>query len=146
MADDPATDGPMACWPEVAAVDGAAETLRRIKPGRTLVLATGAEVSTEAEVRQALARVRLDEWIDRVFCYQNTGVKKADGGFYPLVLERLGARPDEALMVGDSYEKDAAAANRAGMRAVWFNPRSAEERSGPLLRTIHRLAELPVLL
>lgn len=146
MADDPSMCGSMAYWPRVEAVDGAVETLRRIKPGRTLALATGAEVSTEAEIRAALARVELDGWIDAVFCYKNTGLRKPEEAFYRFILERLGARPGDALMVGDSYEKDAAAANRVGMRAVWFAPRSSAEKNSSMMKTIHHLMELPHLL
>jgi putative hydrolase of the HAD superfamily len=146
MVDDPTMDGSMAYWPAVEAVAGAVETLRRIKPGRTLALATGAEVSTEAEIRAALARVELDGCIDAVFCYKNTGLRKPEEAFYRFILQKLGARPEEALMVGDSFEKDVAAANRVGMRAVWFNPRSSAEKHGIMLKTIHHLLELPSLL
>ncbi len=146
MVDNIAMDGSMAYWPRVDAVDGAVETLRRLKPGRRLVLATGAQVSTEPEIRVALARVGLNEYIDEVFCHKNTGLNKPEEAFYRFILERLGHNPEEVLMVGDSFEKDVAAANRVGMRAVWFNPRSSEKKQFPLIKTIHHLLELPHLL
>ena len=45
-------------------------------------------------------------------------------------------------MVGDSYEEDVLGANRAGLRAVWFNPRSDAEHSGELRRTVQDLRDL----
>ncbi|MHC1781297.1 MAG: HAD family hydrolase [Anaerolineaceae bacterium] len=146
MVDDALMKGSMAYWPSVEALPGAAETLSRIKPGRLLALATGAEFSSEAEIRLALARVDLNGWIDAIFCFKNTGLQKPEVAFYRHILDRLGVDPEETLMVGDSFEKDIAAANRAGMRAVWFNPLSNEERNNPMVQTIHHLLELPVLL
>jgi putative hydrolase of the HAD superfamily len=146
MVDDITMEESMAYWPRVEAVDGAVETLRRLKPGRRLVLATGAEVSTEAEIRKALARVDLNKYIDDVFCHKNTGLHKPEEAFYRFILERLGLNPDDALMVGDSIEKDVVAANRVGMRAVWFNPHSSMEKHSPVMKTIHHLLELPLLL
>jgi HAD superfamily hydrolase (TIGR01509 family) len=146
MVDDALMKGSMAYWPAVKALPGAAETLSRIKPGRLLALATGAEVSTEAEIRLALARVELDGWIDAVFCFKNTGLHKPDEAFYRHILDKLDIAAGETLMVGDSFEKDVAAANRVGIPAVWFNPISGEERNTPMIRTIHHLLELPDLL
>ncbi len=149
MKDDPTMNLPMARWPRVEAVEGAVDCLKKLKglrPPLVLALATGAEVSTEVEIRQALARVELDELIDRVFCFKNCGLRKPTLEFYEHVLKELGARPQEAVMVGDSYEKDVLAANRAGLRAVWFNPRTGEERVDAMVRTIHRLGELPGLI
>jgi HAD superfamily hydrolase (TIGR01509 family) len=145
MMDDASMKGSMAYWPKVEAIPGAAETLSRIKPGRLLALATGAEFSSEAEIRLALARVKLDTWIDAIFCFKNTGLQKPDVAFYRHILNRLDMGPGETLMVGDNFEKDIAAANRAGMRAAWFNPRSAEKKKSRMFWTIHHLLELPEL-
>ena len=37
-------------------------------------------------------------------------------------------------------------ANRCGLRAVWFNPNSPEDRRNEKQRTIHKLGALPDLL
>jgi HAD superfamily hydrolase (TIGR01662 family) len=147
MKDDPAMTLPMARWPRVEAVPGAVEALTALTAaGLYLGLATGAEVSTEEEILYALGRVGLAQVISHVFCFKNCGLRKPTPGFYAHVLETLGARPEEAVMVGDSFEKDVAAAVRVGMRAVWFNPRTPEVREDVMFRTIHRLEELPNLL
>jgi len=46
-------------------------------------------------------------------------------------------------MVGDNYEADVLGANVCGIRAVWFNEHSLEERAGILHITIHTLGALP---
>lgn len=146
MVDNPSMKASMAYWPKVETVAGAADCLEAIKPGRILGLATGAEISTEAEIRLALARVNLSEWIDSIFCFKNTGLHKPDAEFYAHILQKLDARPEQVLMVGDNFEKDVAASLAVGMRAVWFNRRTTEDRNGPSFRTIHHLENLPLLL
>lgn len=57
------------------------------------------------------------------------GLPKSDPGFYREAVARLGYRPDEAVMVGDSYENDVVAAKRAGLKAVRFAPDAAGRTS-----------------
>ena len=49
-------------------------------------------------------------------------------------------------MVGDNYDVDVIGAIRSGIRAVWFNCQSEEERFGTMQRTIYDLSELPITL
>ena len=45
-------------------------------------------------------------------------------------------------MVGDSFERDVLAANRVGMFAVWFNPRSEKKSNTEQHVTAHSMDEL----
>lgn len=146
MKDDPTMSQPMALWPRVEAIADAQETLQLLHVDRTIGLATGAEISTESDIRTALRRVNLDDYFDHIFCYTNTGFHKPSLEFYRFILESLRARADEVLMVGDAFEKDVQAANRAGIRAVWFNPLTTEEKTANMYRTIHNLTEIETLL
>ena len=147
MHDDfPTSTVPMVEWETVRAVEGIAGALERLHAGgRTCILATSAAISDEAQIRGALARVGLDRYFARIYCFQNTGLPKGVD-FYRHILADLGIDPASAVMVGDSFEKDVAAANAAGLPSVWFNPRSDEVRSGEQHATIHSLGELPGLL
>jgi putative hydrolase of the HAD superfamily len=142
MVNDPAQTAPMAEWPAVRSVPGAEQALRQLKAaGKVICLATSADVSDEAQIRAALARVGLEQSIDQVFCFKNTGLPKGEA-FYRKLLRALGISPAQALMVGDSFEKDVLAANAAGMAAIWFNERSPEQRTGALHLTVHSMDEL----
>lgn len=142
MVDDPAQTTPMAEWPTVRSVPGAEQTLRQLKAaGKVICLATSANVSDEVQIRAALARVSLEQFISRVFCFKNTGLPKGEA-FYQKVLGNLSISPTQALMVGDSFEKDVLAANAAGMAAIWFNERTPEQRQGALHLTVRSMDEL----
>ena len=127
MVDDGSQTGPMATWPKVAAVDGAQETLRRLRPHYRLLVATNADESSGPDVRAALARVGLDAAIDGVVSSRDVGARKPDAAFFAAALRqagvhRRGVAPARAVMVGDSIANDVAGAKAAGLRAVWFNP------------------------
>jgi putative hydrolase of the HAD superfamily len=142
MYDDPAQAAPMAEWPQVRAVPGAREVLARLKArGKVIVVATSAAVSDEAQIRGALARAELAGFVDKIFCFKNTGLPKGEH-FYRRILDDLGIPASQALMVGDSFEKDVLAANAAGVTAVWFNEKSAEARQGERHATFHSLEAL----
>lgn len=142
----PEFEGPMSKWPRVEAIPHAKEALAGLRPGPIIGLATNAIESTEAEIREALARVHLDEFVDRVFCYRRIGHKKPSALFFGSILTLLGLEPSRVALVGDDFEQDVLGANRSGIRAVWFNPRSRVEQSGEMHRTIHDLRELDGIL
>jgi putative hydrolase of the HAD superfamily len=142
MRDFPQYTTPMAAWPRVEAVEGAEEVLRRLQPVVTLILATNAALSDEADIRRALDRVHLGVYFQKIYCLKNTGYQKPSPEFYTAILHDLGANPADALMVGDSFENDVLGANRVGIRAVWLNLKDAETKTGGLYQTIHALREL----
>ena len=48
------------------------------------------------------------------------GVRKPDPQIFTLGVKALGIKPEEAVVVGDSYDKDIMPAKAAGCRAVWL--------------------------
>jgi putative hydrolase of the HAD superfamily len=145
MRDFKEFSGPMKDWPRVEAVPGTAEVLAALHPGWTLCLATNADVSTEADIRLALRRVGLDQWLDKLYCFKAIGHKKPSPEFFAYILNDLKLTPEQVIMVGDYYEADVLGANRSSLRAVWFNEGSEKNRTRDLVRTIHRLGELPAV-
>jgi FMN phosphatase YigB (HAD superfamily) len=145
MKDDPTQNVPMVEWPIVEAIDGAKEVLRTLHSHRMIVMATSADQSDEANIRLALQRVDLEGYFDRIYCFKNTGLRKTTEGFYRYILEDLKASSSEVLMIGDNFEGDVLAPNRAGIAAVWLNRKDAENRSGEQYVTVHNLQDLLLL-
>ena len=142
MKDDPVMNTPMVDWPQVRMVDGVDALLETIHTnGRIIALATSADVSTEAQIRAALARVNLEQYFDKIYAFGNTGLRKS-AAFYQFILDDLKVQPADVLMIGDSFEKDVFAANQVGILAVWFNLPTAETRDGAAFVTVHSMAEL----
>lgn len=142
MRDHPEILIPMVEWETVEVIEGIAEVLEILRSsGRQIVLASSAAISDEDQIRGALRRGELDQYFARIYCFKNTHLPKGEE-FYRYILKDLGIPAEEALMVGDSFEKDVQAANEAGLFAVWFNPHSDQEREGALYVTLHSMEDL----
>ena len=143
MYDDyPASTVPMVKWDTVRAVPGIVEVLEYLLASRRrIALATSAQISDEGQIRGALARVGLDQYFFRIYCFKNTNLPKGEA-FYRHILGDLGIPASDALMVGDSFEKDTQIPNLLGMSAVWFNQRTEETRTEERLVTVHSMGDL----
>lgn len=138
--------GPMCSWPKVECLPGALDMMRSIKGRVGIALGTNAADSTEQEIQEALQQVGLDAFVERIFCFRSVGCKKASPPFFTHVLQQLEVRASQLVMVGDDFEQDVTAANAMGIKAVWFNARDLESRSGADFCTIHEFKELPLVL
>jgi putative hydrolase of the HAD superfamily len=143
MRDFPEYRGPMVDWPEIACLPAARETLAALHADWIIALATNAADSNEDQIWAALARGSLKPFIDMVFCYRRLGVKKPEPAYFQAALQQLDLPPAAGVMVGDDFGVDITGALRSGLRAVWLNEESGEDRHGPGYTTIHSLVELP---
>jgi len=83
-----------------------------------------------------------EEARDRQFLSFETGLLKPDPEFFLHALRTVGARPDEAIMVGDTYANDILPAIQLGMRTVWVLHRPQKERAA-LVRVLNGDAPSP---
>jgi len=142
MYDDPALTVPMVEWKAVRVVEGIADVLADLhSSGRKIILATGAMISDEGQIRGALARAGLDSYFFRVYCFKNTHLPKGEA-FYRHILADLGVPASDVVMVGDFFEKDVQIPNSLGIFAVWFNQRTGEIRNNELHTTVHSMYDL----
>lgn len=146
MSEDGPQDRSMADWPTVQAIEGAQSVLADLASRYTLAVATNATISNHGDIARALQRVGLAGFMKEIFCYTEIGSKKDEPRFWQVVLDRLDARADEVLMVGDSLAQDVHGPQQAGIRAIWFNwKRAPRPREGEVTEIL-RLDELPLLL
>ncbi len=131
----PELPGPMEKWPIVEVVPGAVEAIEQLRRDAFVCLATNAADSDERAIGAALARVGLDTHFDRIFCFENVGCRKPTEAYYQTVLDTLGLSPDRVFMIGDDFDVDVVGATAVGIRSVWLNLLSGEERSGSLYTT-----------
>jgi putative nucleotidyltransferase with HDIG domain len=122
MRDFPEYEGSMADWPRVEVVPDLPAVLSILVEDYTLALATNAAESNSKQVQAALRRVGLEDYFSFIFTARELGTSKHDPDYYPQVLKTLNCLPEQALMVGDNYETDIAAAKSAGIHTAWFAP------------------------
>lgn len=121
MEDLPGQSGPMALWPQVEAVTGAADVLRELSRHGKCHIATNADNSTAEQIRQALQRVGIDQFIGEIFCFREIGHKKPEAAFFEAILSILQVPKTSVVMIGDSLENDVWGALAAGIDAIWLN-------------------------
>ena len=92
--------------------------LERLKPRYRMGVVSNANGS----VVRKLTRLGLARHFDAILDSHTEGVEKPDPRIFRIALERLGARPEEALHVGDFYHVDVTGARSAGIRAVLLDP------------------------
>ena len=106
---------------------------RRAVPGATLLLRElrrrvriGVVTNNfEEEQIGKLAACGLTELVDALVTSEAAGCAKPAPEIFRAALRRLDCAPEQAVMVGDSWEIDVLGARGAGIRAVWFNPRGS---------------------
>jgi FMN phosphatase YigB (HAD superfamily) len=143
MKDLPGFSGPMVGWPRVEAIEGAFEVLEQLHKSWMVALATNAVNSNEEQIWAALRRISLDCFVDKIYCFRKIGHKKPSPEFFAYVLNDLGLDSSSVFMVGDDFESDIVGAVRCGLRAIWLNKQSDEERTADMYRTVHDLRSLP---
>lgn len=74
------------------------------------------------EQREKLEHCGLAPHVDVLIVSEEAGVLKPDPAIFAMALEALAVRPEEAVMLGDSWTADIVGARAAGIRAIWFNP------------------------
>lgn len=101
---------------------GAAEVLDDLARDHRIGLVTNGASCLQ---REKLAGCGLADRFDAVVVSGDLGTRKPDPAVFQRALDLLGARPGEAVMVGDSPERDIAGAHACGIRGVLLSAREA---------------------
>ena len=119
----------------------AAPALRELRAaGVKLVAASNWDVS----LHEQLERTGLTPLLDGALSSAEVGAPKPDPRIFTRALALAGARPEEALHVGDDLEADVGGALAAGLEPVLID-RDGSLDPPPGVRRIASLAELPAL-
>ncbi|MFQ5927758.1 MAG: HAD family hydrolase, partial [Terriglobia bacterium] len=85
-------------------------------------LALAVVSNSSGHCQQLLAGVGLAELFDLIVDSTIVGVEKPHAEIFAHALTPLGVGAEEALMVGDFYSLDVVGAERAGLRALLYDP------------------------
>ena len=108
---------------------GCAEYLDDLRK-RGVSLAWVTNNTTERQLSK-LRRLGLEGAADFLITSEEAGAEKPDPAPLDLALSKLGSRPEETWMIGDSLTEDIAAARTRNLTAVWFRRHGASEE-GPV--------------
>lgn len=105
------------CYSEArACVEEARPVLEKLSAVYPMVLVS----NFYGNVETVLADFDLDRYFRAVIESAVVGVRKPDPRIFELGVEALGLKPQEVLVVGDSYSKDIVPAESIGCRTAWL--------------------------
>lgn len=144
MRDIPGQPGPMAGWPVVEAMPGAAAALRALAhlPVQVQRVGTNATESDGAQVALALERVGLRGHLTHFVTSRELGIGKPDPAFFARVAEEVGLPASDLLSIGNDLDKDIVPAKTAGLATVWVNLDGSTARHSAADLVVHGLARL----
>ena len=100
--------------------EGVAEALEALKEeGHKLVVVTNTPYHPMVE--EKIRREGLSRYFEAIVSSHSTGIRKPCPGIFRVALSILGANPDNALMIGDSFRDDIQGGSRMGLRTIWFS-------------------------
>ncbi len=125
---------PMVEWPRVESVPGIDTALAKLKSKYRIFLGTNAQQSSALQIQQALNRLRLDSYFEKIFTFNETQARKPETAFFRSIERLTGEFRDQMVMIGDLYDWDITGAKIAGWKAVWYN---SENKPCPGCMPIH---------
>lgn len=76
------------------------------------VLTNNNKIQTE----RILKKLKIQEFFDFIFTYESFKLIKPDLEIFKKIINKIGVKPDECLMVGDRYDVDLVPAKEVGMQ------------------------------
>jgi putative hydrolase of the HAD superfamily len=123
---------------------GARELITHLAPHYSLALLTNGAPDLQ---REKIAATSLEPYFKAIAVSGEFGIGKPKPEIFYHLLSQLGVPPNEALMVGNSLERDIAGARNAGIRSIWIRVPGSEEHAEVMPdHTITSLNEIPAIL
>ena len=107
-------------------IPGAVDLVRRLHAaGRPVGILTNGPPDIQ---RLKLDQLGIDECFSSIVISGEAGLGKPDPRVFEQALGELGAPPDDAVMIGDSWNRDVEGATAAGLRSIWISNGRAPQR------------------
>lgn len=102
-------------------IPGIKEIIMKLKSkGYFLGIITNGHTNSQKERLEGLG---LNQYFDYVIASEEAESEKPDLWIFKYALRKANCRADEAIMIGDAWDKDIVGAVDAGLKAIWFKRR-----------------------
>ena len=104
------------------------------------IVSNGTAVVQDSRIEKA----KLATYFKKIFISEKLGVNKPDAGFFELCFKEIpGIKKEETVIVGDSLTSDMLGGENAGIKNIWYNPKSQKNTLGvSIWREIRSLDEI----
>lgn len=106
--------------------DGVDEILKKHKSngGKICILT---DLTSHIQYRK-IEKLKLYEYVDFMVTSEEVGIEKPHPLMFSKALQKLNSTPEQALMIGDNWEKDIIGANNTGISSIWLNDANKDIR------------------
>ena len=102
-------------------IPGIKEIIIKLKAkGYFLGIITNGHTKSQKERLEGLG---LNQYFDYVISSEEAESEKPDEAVYKYALDKANCKANEAIMIGDAWDKDIIGAVNAGLKAIWFKRR-----------------------
>ncbi len=98
--------------------EGSEELLKFLHKNYNIGIITNNLISEQQEKLEYLG---FGNYIDIMLTSEEAGIAKPEKEIFNLALGKLNAKPDETIMIGDSWVHDIEGAHNAGIKCIWLN-------------------------
>ena len=124
-------------------VPGVIPLLKALRTKADIAVVTNNLVAVQRDKLQACG---LEPFIDVCIISEEAGVTKPHPAIFEAALQGLACNPDQAVMVGDSWQEDIVGAHQVGIQAVWLNRYGLPCPDPTLATEIHSFLPLDTVL
>lgn len=108
-------------------------------------LAIISNASNTPDLNRLIDNHNLRHYFEVVVISAEEGIRKPDPRIFTKTLKRLGAKPESAIMVGDTLPADVLGAQNSGIKSVWITRRANRPENNDMLESIQPDYTIPDL-
>jgi HAD superfamily hydrolase (TIGR01662 family) len=101
--------------------------------------------SNTPDLNRLIDNHNLRQYFDVVVISAEEGIRKPDPRIFTKTLKKLGAKPECAIMVGDTLPADVLGAQNSGIKSVWITRRANRPENNDVLESIQPDYAIPDL-
>jgi putative hydrolase of the HAD superfamily len=114
-------EGSMVYWPKISLIPGVEKCLKELFENYIICVASNAGDSDAELLGMALEKMEIKKYFKKLYTSKELGCEKPDLNFFKMIATDLRVRPDECVMIGNSYTNDVFPAKKFGMKAIFFD-------------------------
>lgn len=92
--------------------------------------------SNTPDLNRLIDNHQLRQYFEIVVISAEEGIRKPDPRIFSKTLKKLGVRPENAIMVGDTLPADVLGAQNSGVKSVWITRRANRPENNDVLESI----------
>jgi len=101
---------------EIKPFDGVSEFLKKNK-GKICIIS---DLTAHIQYRK-IKKLKLEDYINYIVTSEEAGREKPHPYPFMMAMQKLGLKPHDVCMIGDSFKKDIIGASNLGIRSYWIN-------------------------